>query len=161
MDLTDEQKAQVATWVSEGATLSDVQKRLDAEFQVNMTFMEVRFLVDDLDLELKDQAPKPDADITKAPPPPAPNAAGVPEADQPSEASAFSSVQVSVDAVQRPGALVSGTVTFSDGESMGWQLDQMGRLGLLPGSNPDYRPSENDLTDFQLALQNELKKKGF
>ncbi|MEM8550039.1 MAG: hypothetical protein AAGF10_04550 [Verrucomicrobiota bacterium] len=171
MDLSDENKAQVAGWIADGLGLSEVQQRLADEFGINMTFMEVRFLVDDLDLQLKDkEPPKSSADLNDAPAP-APGsaaAAAEPEAPQPfPEEEAIApgggggSVTVSLDKLQRPGALVSGSVTFSDGESMGWQLDQMGRLGLIPGKTEDYRPSESDLQEFQLALQAELQKKGF
>ncbi len=37
-----------------------------------------------------------------------------------------------VDTVARPGAMVSGSVTFSDGQKGHWYLDQMGRLGVAP-----------------------------
>ena len=50
--LTPAQTAQVASWVAAGATLSQVQTRLAAELGVTMTFMDVRFLVDDLNLTL-------------------------------------------------------------------------------------------------------------
>ena len=48
--LTPAQTAQVASWVAAGATLSQVQTRLAAELGVTMTFMDVRFLVDDLNV---------------------------------------------------------------------------------------------------------------
>ncbi|QYY36423.1 hypothetical protein [Ruficoccus sp. ZRK36] len=170
MELNDEQKAQVAAWVREGLGLSEVQKRLAEELDINMTFMDVRFLVDDLDLELVDKAPKPDADLSKAPPPPAPAAAPEPfgeegpvpfpgAEDEP--AGLGSSVSVDLDKVQRPGAVLSGSVTFSDGKTMDWQLDQMGRLGLIPrGDDAEYRPSEEDLGAFQMELQRELQRSG-
>lgn len=51
------QKQQVAAWVNEGLSLSDVQKRIAADLGVSMTYMDVRFLVDDLDLTLVDKTP--------------------------------------------------------------------------------------------------------
>jgi hypothetical protein len=68
-------------------------------------------------------------------------------------------VSVKVDTVMRPGALVSGKVTFSDGNSAEWYLDQMGRLGLVPGQQ-GYRPSPADVQAFQEQLQQELQKLG-
>ncbi|HRI82819.1 MAG TPA: hypothetical protein PLF88_10310, partial [Opitutaceae bacterium] len=66
MTLTPEQKAAVATWVAAGANLSLVQKRLADEFKIALTYRDVRFLVDDLDLALKDPAPKVDtSDVSK------------------------------------------------------------------------------------------------
>ena len=70
-------------------------------------------------------------------------------------------VIVDVDAVIRPGSLVSGNVRFSDGVSLGWQLTSTGQLGLIPGDDPEYRPSNEDLQDFQTQLQEVLKEKGF
>src|ERR1043165_5425286 len=70
MSFTPEQKQAVAAWVAAGDNLSAVQKKLAEQFKVSMTYRDVRFLVDDLDLALKDAAPKVDAsDVSKTPPP--------------------------------------------------------------------------------------------
>src|SRR4051812_7201471 len=67
MQLTPEQKQAVASWVAAGDNLSAVQKKLADHFKISMTYRDVRFLVDDLNLALKDAAPKVDAsDVTKA-----------------------------------------------------------------------------------------------
>jgi len=67
MTLTPEQKQAVSTWVAAGDNLSAIQKKLSEQFKVSMTYMDVRFLVDDLNLALKDPTPKVDtSDITKA-----------------------------------------------------------------------------------------------
>ena len=72
MPLTPDQKAAVASWVVAGDNLSTVQKKLTEKFQVSLTYRDVRFLVDDLNLELKDPAPKVDlSDVSKTPPKPA------------------------------------------------------------------------------------------
>ena len=71
-------------------------------------------------------------------------------------------VGVEVDAVMRPGSLVSGTVKFSDGQSLGWQLGASGQLGLIPDeNNPEYRPKPEDIEEFQSQLQEVLQQKGF
>lgn len=147
MELTDEQKQAVKGWIAESMSLAEVQRRLESDFSMKLTFMEVRFLIDDLDVEVVDKPePKPEADLNKAVEP---------------EPMPQNGVAIEVDKVQRPGAMLSGSVTFSDGKRMGWQLDQMGRLGLVPGEDKDYRPSENDVAEFQVALQQELQKQGF
>src|SRR6266567_812500 len=65
--LSPEQKQTVAAWVAAGDNLSAVQKKLAEHFKVSMTYMDVRFLVDDLGLELKNAAPKADtSDLSKA-----------------------------------------------------------------------------------------------
>ena len=55
--------------------------------------------------------------------------------------------------------LVSGGVTFSDGQRADWYLDQAGRLGVSPAQQ-GYKPSATDVQQFQIALQDELAKMG-
>src|SRR5476649_1715958 len=72
MTLTPEQQQAVSAWVAAGDNLSAIQKKLIEQFKVSMTYRDVRFLVDDLNLALKDAAPKVDAsDVTKTPGAPA------------------------------------------------------------------------------------------
>ena len=167
--LTDDQKAAVAQWVGEGDGLSDIQKRLSDEFGLSMTYMDVRFLIIDLDLTLKEDeppAPEPEPEPVAVPetapePAPAPGptleAAAAADAEAPAAGGAIS---VEVDRVVKPGAVVSGSVTFSDGQQATWVLDQLGRLALDAGDK-DYRPSEQDISDFQVALRDALQKQGF
>ena len=69
MTLTPEQKQSVSAWVAAGDNLSAVQKKLAEQFKLSLTYRDVRFLVDDLNLALKDPAPKVDAsDVSKTPP---------------------------------------------------------------------------------------------
>jgi hypothetical protein len=161
MNLNDAQKKQVADWIEAGLKLSEIQSKLEKEFGLRPTYMEVRFLVDDLKLTPKDPEPvkepvlaqPPDATSPGAPPP-----SGKSPSDPLSKSPG--GVSVRVDQVARPGALVSGKVTFSDGNQAEWQLDQMGRLGLIP-EKPGYKPPANDLQTFQMELQNELARLGF
>ena len=165
MDLTPEQKEKVATWVSDGASIADVQKRLNDEFQLGLTYMEARFLIDDLELELKDAekpVETPDFSKPEAPssqtPPPASQTAGDEAYDLEPEASG--AVTVEVDKLTRPGAVVSGTVVFSDGVKATWLLDQSGRLALDAGT-PGYQPGPEDIEAFQQELSQQLQKQGF
>ncbi|MFO1475713.1 MAG: hypothetical protein U1F98_03560 [Verrucomicrobiota bacterium] len=161
MKLDEAQTKTVSAWVAEGLKLSDIQNRLASELGVKMTYMEVRFLVDDLKLTLKDpEPPKPAesalASKASAAAPAAPAAPLKPAATPPAPGGG---VSISVDQVTRPGAFVSGKVTFSDGMNAEWYLDQTGRLGLGP-QQPGYRPSAADVQQFQQALETELAKLG-
>ena len=156
MNLDESQKAKVAAWINEGLKLSEIQKRLEAEFGLRPTYMEVRFLIDDLKLMPKDPEPPappaPDAVTPSAPlAQPAPAAAGAAGAGR---------VSVELDKIPRPGALVNGSVTFSDGKTAAWYLDQTGRLGLTPAQE-GYKPTAEDVKAFQLELQTQLQKMGF
>src|SRR5271156_1879845 len=160
MNLTDEQRQRVTAWILEGAKISEVQNRLAAEFGVKLTYMEVRFLVDDLKLTPKDpEPPKVVAPPTAAP---AANPAKLSVEKNPAPEGTLpaSAVFVSVDQITKPGAMISGTVKFSDGQIADWYLDQTGRLGVVP-KQAGYKPSAADVQDFQLALQQEVAKLGY
>jgi hypothetical protein len=168
MNLTDEQKQKVTGWLGEGLKLSEVQKRLESEFGLRLTYLEVRMLMADLSLIPKDTERVQPADLSgknAADPPgrPAPPPAGTSE-DWPAgtdadPAAPAGNVSVTVDQVTRPGAMASGKVTFSDGQSAQWYLDQMGRLGLI-AAQQGYRPPPADIQEFQMALEGELRRLG-
>lgn len=161
---TPEQLQQVTQWVVEGATLSDIQSRLSKDFGISMTYMDVRFLVDDLGVVLVDK-PEP-----KSPEPTENVSASVPAAPSDSEniladgatsaAASANKVSVVVDTLARPGASISGKVTFSDGQSAEWYVDEMGRPGLVP-TTPGYRPTNDDIRAFQTLLDAEFRKLGY
>jgi hypothetical protein len=153
MNLDEAQRKKVAEWIAAGAKLSEIQIRLAAELNVKLTYMEVRLLVDDLKLTPKDPEPP----KVVAPPPEA--AKPAPEKPAAAPATIAGGVSVTVDQLTRPGSVVSGKVTFSDGQAADWYLDQTGRLGVVP-KQPGYKPSAADVQQFQVALQSELARLG-
>src|SRR5687768_5505989 len=155
MNLDESQRQKVAAWIADGLKLSEIQNRIASELGVRLTYMDVRFLVDDLKLTPKD--PEPPKPATPSPASPlAPNApaATTPPTALPSVAAAqpAGGVSVAVDQLARPGTLVSGQVTFSDGQKADWYLDQTGRLGVVPAQQ-GYKPAVADVQEFQLTLQ--------
>lgn len=180
MTLTPEQKQSVAAWIAAGDNLSVVQKKLSEQFKVSMTYMDVRFLVDDLGLELKNAAPKADAsDVAKAPSPSAAAPHSGPAGNEPGDDGLSpedlndaettdaapapggpGGVTLELDRIMRPGTAVSGTVTFSDGVSGKWALDQYGRL-MLDTAQKGYQPSAPDVQAFQRELQAQLQRQGY
>jgi hypothetical protein len=156
MNLTEEQRQRVSAWILEGAKLSEIQNRLLSEFKLKFTYMEVRFLVDDLKLTPKDPEPP----KVVAPPAAAPTKLTAEKIPAPEGTLPASGVSVSVDQITKPGAMISGTVKFSDGQIADWYLDQTGRLGVVP-KQAGYKPSAADVQDFQLALQQEVAKLGY
>jgi hypothetical protein len=164
MNLTEEQRKQVAAWIAQGAKLGEIQNRLASEFGLKLTYMEARFLVDDLKLVPKDTE-RPKVVEPPAPAKPALAASPVPAGEVVDEVlpplpAGGGKVAVTVDQITRPGSLVSGKVTFSDGQLADWYLDQMGRLGVAP-KQQGYKPSAADVQDFQVALQSEVAKLGY
>jgi hypothetical protein len=168
--LTPEQQSQARQWIADGMKLSEFQKRIESDFSVKLTYMEVRMLVDDLKVIPKD--PEPPKAPTPPPTPTAPTTAladtaapapvpgGALEPDDILPPPGGGLVKVTVDVVTRPGALVSGRVVFSDGKGAAWLVDQYGRPGLV-ADEKGYRPSPADLAEFQGALEQELMKQGF
>ena len=158
MNLDESQRQRITAWVLQGAKLSEIQNRLAEEFKIKLTYMEARFLVDDLKLKLKDPDPP------KVVEPPVAHKAVAPAPAVPGDEALLppggGKVSVSVDQITKPGAIVSGKVTFSDGQIADWYLDQAGRLGVVPKTQ-GYKPSPADVQDFQLALQQEVAKLGY
>lgn len=146
MQLTEDQKSQISQRLASGGSIADIQRLVNDEFKIHMTYMEVRFLIDDLEIEIVD-----------APKPPAPEAAKAPAA-APGDADVFDledaggAVRVTIDRIKRPEAALSGSVVFGDGQRAQWFVDAYGRLGLDPDT-PGYKPSRADIEDFQVELQ--------
>ena len=161
MNLSDEQKSIIAERLNDGASIADIQSLITNEFDVAATYMETRFLIDDLNLELQDQE-RVSADLS----PPTNSSAsssggsgGILDqsgAKTKQAAASEGGVTVDIDSIKRPGTALSGSVTFSDGVSAKWYVDPMGRLGLDP-DQPDYQPSQEDIETFQMELQAKMQ----
>ena len=120
----------------------DLQRKLKEEFDISLTYMDTRFMVLDLGINLLETAvEEPKKEVEK----PAPTPIG--------------KVSVTMDTLALPGALVSGKVEFSDGETAIWMLDQSGRPGLDPDT-VGYRPSQPDIVEFQKQLRALLESSG-
>lgn len=150
MQLTIEQQQVARQWLADGMKLSEFQRRLETDFGLRLTYMDVRMLVTDLQVMPKDPEPPKTAPVPET---------AAPSPLEPAEPAPPGGVKMTVDAVTRPGAMVSGKVTFSDGQKATWLLDTTGRLGLMPETK-GYRPSAADGQEFQMALEQELTRMG-
>lgn len=139
--LTPAQKESLKQRAAEGATMSDLQRHLKEDFGHILTYMDTRFLILDLGIELV-ETPKEEPKKVEKPP-----------------LVATGAVTTTMDSLTLPGALVSGKVTFSDGEIGVWVLDQTGRPGLDPDT-AGYRPSQEDVLAFQTQLRDLIQKSG-
>lgn len=146
MNLNDTQKIAVREWIGTGLDLSKIQSKLSAEFGIRLTYMEVRFLVDDLGIVPQDAetAVSDESSDLNTPLP----------GESPAKDFA-AGVSITVDQITRAGALASGRVTFRDGKGASWSLNQLGQLGLSP-DEPGYKPTQEDFMNFQLELQKKL-----
>lgn len=140
--LSSEQQSALEQWAAAGATLNDIQQRLKSEFGISLTYLDARLLMTDLQVKIQDKR-KDEPKVEASPLPPEP-AAGI---------------KMTVDKVPMAGMLISGAVTFSDGITCVWHLDQMGRPGLS-GQAPNYQPPEQDIPVFQTELDRVLVEAG-
>ena len=149
-DLSEEQVKQIHAWVEDGAQMADVQKRLESEFGHKVTYMDTRFLSLDLGLEFQvEEEPEaeevPDVED------------GAPTTDE--LAGPAGEISVSIHDVPLQGSVISGAVTFSDGQGGQWMIDQEGRLAMDPDTE-GYQPSEADVLVFQDKLREAVESQG-
>ena len=143
--VNEHQLAAIKNWAAEGMDLNGIQKKLQSEFGLHLTFMEVRFLMLDHGIELvQEDAPaaaKPD------------EAAEATQDTLGEEASG--SVRVELDDLQLPGTLLSGKAHFPGGAEGAWQIDQLGRFGW---SQLTGTPSPEEMQSFQQELTAMLRR---
>jgi hypothetical protein len=178
--LTEDQSNAVRQWAEEGADMAAIQRRLDEEFEVQLTFMDTRFLIADLGIELveeeEEEADEEEPEVEA----PANEAEGEPAADESAEDLAqpaqpepemegeateepdngTATAAVTISELQRPGMMISGSVTFDGGDKAEWYLDQSGQLGMNPESE-EFRPNPQQMRVFQMELQKAAQQKGF
>jgi hypothetical protein len=139
--LSEEQIATIKSWATAGAQLSEIQLRMKEELGLSVTYMDTRFVVLDLGIELiEEKKEDPAQEIKQAPVP-------------------TGKVTLTMDSVAIPGAIVSGKAIFSDGESAIWMLDQTGRPALDPDT-AGYQPNQADILEFQKQLRALIESTG-
>lgn len=149
--VSNEQLEMVRRWASYGVDLNGIQKNLAAECGVHLTYMEVRFLLLDHNIEIARPQEKPAPEPAAAPAPaPAPTPAPTPAAP-----TAAVKPTVTLDDLQLPGTLLSGKCSFPSGTQGSWQIDQMGRFGW---SQLSGTPTPVELQAFELELRSILSR---
>ena len=137
---TDERDRLIAEKLDEGVSLSDIQKLLANEHDLNITYLDLRLIAADLDVDWQKQ------DAKRAKPKPAV------DTDLSNTQVSDSGTSITVNKVVRPGASMSGDVEFASGAKAEWFVDAMGRLGLNPAPGSS-KPTESDLQEFQLEAR--------
>ncbi len=143
----EERKRVVGEKLNEGHSLADVQRILDEEYGEKITFLDLRMLAAELEVdwdlidEEQGKGQEVIQDVSKAP-----------------TGDVEGSTQVTVSKVVRPGTVLSGDVVFKSGVRAEWYVDSSGRLGLNPQG--DGQPTEEDIQDFQEELQRKISEQG-
>lgn len=168
-NLAPDQAKRVEQWAADGASLNEIQDRLRAEAGLSLTYLELRMLLIELGIRLRERPKPADESAAMLPPENAPAAAqasaerggafGEVETAE-LKSAADGKVVVTVDQVAVPGALASGRATFSDGKTISWFVDQFGRLGMKT-PEPGYQPSQQDIAAFQQQLDDVLRQQGY
>ncbi|HAR68066.1 MAG TPA: hypothetical protein DCR55_17970 [Lentisphaeria bacterium] len=138
----------IARLMAEGVELPQVQTILKDEHGVSLTYMELRMIALDLEVNWEQfDTPEPEPDDEEE---------GGGEAEEGAgEDVAPGKVSVTLNTVHPPGAMLSGQVTFASGASGDWYIDQMQRFGFTPKG--DAEPTPEDMQEFQTELQQMLQ----
>ena len=127
-------------------SLNEIHKELLGEHKVKMTFMDLRLMSADLDIDWDSLEPEPEV-VEEDPAAAAAKAAMADEGP--------STVHVEVSKISRPDVALSGSVSFTSGLMGEWTLGHDGQLGMDLG-DPEARPSEEEMEDFQNELRRQL-----
>lgn len=133
--LSEDQIATLRKWAEDGLDLNGIQKALTEQLGIHMTYMDTRFLLLDLGIELRspaEAAPAADAAAQELP-----------------QTISSGQLKVTIDEVKQPGVFLSGQVTFPTGARATWLIDARGSVSWDPILG---EPSEEDLNAFQKEL---------
>ena len=153
--VTEEQRAFIGRRLNEGASLATVQQELAKDCGVSITYLDLRLLAADLEVDWQQHEPPPKATKPDAAVDDAAAGDGVGGGPDDRDAAVGGGTRVTVSRLARPGAAMHGNVEFKSGAEAEWVLDRYGQLQLNPGPG-SARPTEEDLREFQAELQRQL-----
>lgn len=143
MENIAEIKKFMAEKIAENVSLSDIQTLVNEKFNTRMTFMDIRILASELEVDWRSEAEKnPPVEEEKDP---------ADAANNENAANAPAKTTVELNKIVRPGALASGSVHFASGVYAEWYIDNSGRMGLDKVTGG--KPTEQDIEDFQVEMQ--------
>ena len=160
-----ELEQQIAAFMTEelakGTNLSALQNMVNEKFQTHLTYMEIRIIASELQVDWNATDPKAIAAAKE-------KAKKEEEAKKAEEEARLAAENgeapagdapgkcvVTVNKVNPPGILASGTVTFSGGSTADWDVDQTGRPGI--GNLKGNQPTQQEAEEFMMELQKILR----
>ncbi len=160
-----ELEQQIAAFMTEelakGTNLSALQNMVNEKFQTHLTYMEIRIIASELQVDWNATDPKAIAaakekakkeeEAKKA----EEEARLAAENGEAPAGDASGKCVVTVNKVNPPGILASGTVTFSGGSTADWYVDQTGRPGI--GNLKGNQPTQQEAEEFMMELQKILR----
>ena len=152
-----ELEQQIAAYMTEelakGTGLSELQNLVNEKFGQHLTYMEIRIIASGLQVDWNANDPKAAAaakekakreeEAKKAEAEAAGGAAG-----------GTGKTTVTVNKINPPGTVASGTVTFASGSTADWYVDQTGRPGIdnLKGNPPTREEAQAFMMELQTVL---------
>ena len=160
-----ELEQQIASFMSEelakGTGLSQLHAMVNEKFQTKLTYMDIRIIASELQIDWNATDPKAIAAAKEKAKKEAEAKAAEEEAaraaengEAPADA-APGKCSITVNKVNPPGIFASGSVTFSSGTTADWYVDQTGRPGIsnLKGEPPTQQEAEEFMMELQKVLR--------
>ena len=152
-----ELEQQIAAYMTEelakGTGLSELQTLVNEKFDQHLTYMEIRIIASGLQVDWNANDPKAAAAAKEK--------AKREEEAKKAEAEAAEGAAkgtgkttVTVNKINPPGTVASGTVTFASGSTADWYVDQTGRPGIdnLKGNPPTREEAQAFMMELQKIL---------
>ncbi len=165
LQMDKELEQQIAAFMSEelakGTSLSQLHGMVNEKFQTHLTYMEIRIIASELQVDWNANDPKAIAAAKEKAKKEEEARAAEAEAAMAAEngeapaGEAPGKCVVTVNKVNPPGILASGTVTFSSGSTADWYVDQTGRPGI--GNLKGEQPTQQEAEEFMVELQKVLR----
>ena len=146
--------------LAKGTGLSQLQTMVNEKFQTHLTYMEIRIIASELQVDWNATDPKAIAAAKEKAKKEEEARLAEEEAEKAAEngevpADAPGKCIVTVNKVNPPGVLASGSVTFSSGSTADWYIDQTGRPGI--GNLKGEQPTQQEAEEFMMELQKVLR----
>ncbi len=145
--MTDEQRNRfIAEQLNAGVKLNDIQRLLETEHGVRMTYLDLRMLAAELEVDWQRQEP----------PKPAVEAKVSAVDEGLAAAPPVAAVTVTVNKLARPDAAISGSYQCPSGARGEWIVDHYGRPGLIPAEGSP-KPTAEEMKQFQQELVRQIQ----
>lgn len=152
----DEIKKYVAELLNEGVSLSEIQKRLQSEKNIKITFLDLRLMVSEIgNIDWSKQQSEKEPEAEKIKPEKEALTDEKSKTIESDNGDAAARTIVEVSRLTRPGTVANGSVKFASGVKADWMIDQYGRLGLNKSTG---EPTPEDVKEFQIELQKMLSQ---
>ena len=133
-------KEKVIKLYDQGLNLNQILDHLVKEDRLDVTFMDVRLLVSEIEDERNLYANQPEEEVVE-------------EVEE--EVEEEEECVIEMNAILQPGAPLQGKARFKSGRAMKFMMDQSGRIGIEP-IGPE-QPNQDELKIFQHELIRQLK----